>query len=253
MTKFILSLLALATMLGGCSAESDGERGARDMDGGRFHILVFTRTSGWVHDSIEEGVAAVRRLAADNDFGVDHTEDASAFTEENLAAYDAVVFLNTSETVFDDEQRAAFQAYIRRGGGYAGVHAASDTEYDWPWYGELVGAYFASHPEVQEATIHVVDPDHPSTAHLPERWLRADEWYDFREPPGEGVNVLLLLDEDTYQGGRMGDHHPIAWYHEYDGGRAWYTALGHTIASYREPLFLQHLLGGIEWAAGVRD
>jgi type 1 glutamine amidotransferase len=249
--RSILAILALAAVLAaGCSADHP-ERERDAADEARFRVLVFTKASGWVHDSIEEGVAAVRRLGAEHGFGVHHTDEASAFTEESLAAYDVVVFLNTSETVFDDAQRAAFKSFIRNGGGFAGVHAASDTEYDWPWYGGLVGAYFASHPEIQEATIHVVDPGHPSTAHLPEQWVRTDEWYDFRDPP-DGVNVLLMLDEDSYEGGRMGDHHPIAWYHEYDGGRSWYTALGHTRESYREPLFLQHLLGGIAWAAGAR-
>jgi type 1 glutamine amidotransferase len=133
-----------------------------------------------------------------------------------------------------------------------GIHAAADTEHGWPWYGGLVGAYFASHPEPAQARIRVESRDHPSTRTLPDPWNRFDEWYDFEQNPrSQGVTVLLALDEASYSGGQMGDDHPIAWYHEYDGGRAWYTAGGHTEDSFSEPAFLEHLLGGIRYAAGA--
>jgi type 1 glutamine amidotransferase len=161
-----------------------------------------------------------------------------------------VIFLSTTGDVFDGNQQAAFERFIRRGGGFVGVHSAADTEYDWAWYGGLVGAYFKSHPRIQPATLIVADSTHPSSEHLPPRWARRDEWYNFREAPAVG-RTLLVIDEKSYSGGTMRLRHPMAWCQEYDGGRAWYTALGHTIETYGEPLFLRHLLGGILWAAGA--
>ena len=175
-----------------------------------------------------------------------------------------MVFLSTTGNVLDAAQQAAFERYIRAGGNFVGVHAAADTEYDWPFYGGLVGAYFKSHPivpHVQTATVRVADRRHPSTRHLPDHWVRADEWYDYRANPRGNVHVLATLDERTYRstippappgfGGQMGADHPIAWCHRYQGGRSWYTGGGHTDASYGEPAFRKHLLGGIRWAAGI--
>ena len=161
-----------------------------------------------------------------------------------------MVWLSTTGDVLDGAQQAAFRRYIRRGGGFAGVHAAADTEYRWGWYGRLLGARFDRHPAVQPATIRVVDRRHPSTRGLPRRWTRTDEWYDYRAQPRRGVRVLALLDESTYSGGSMGARHPIAWCRRFQGGRSWYTGGGHTAASYAEPRFRAHLLGGIRWAAG---
>ena len=160
-----------------------------------------------------------------------------------------VVFLNTTGDIFNPDEQAAFERFIQRGGGFVGIHAASDTEYDWPWYGRLLGTYFRRHPVIQSATLKVVDPSHRSTRHLPIEWKRTDEWYDFRHDLDPDITVLIRIDETTYKGGRMGADHPISWYHAYDGGRVWYTAIGHTAKSYKEPLFLDHLLGGITWAA----
>lgn len=215
-------------------------------------ILVFSRTAGFRHSSIESGIAALRNLGAANGFAVDATEEARQFTTANLSRYKAVVFLSTTGDVLNGEQQAAFTTYIRNGGGFVGIHAAADTEHGWPWYGELVGAYFASHPAPARARIRVENRDHASTRTLPDPWLRFDEWYDFQQNPrSRGVTVLLTLDEASYPGGQMGDDHPIAWYHEHEGGRAWYTAGGHTDASFSEPAFLEHLLGGIRYAAGA--
>lgn len=220
---------------------------------GPDRLLVFSRTAGFRHSSIEPGIAALRNLGAANHFAVDATEDARQFTTANLSRYKAVVFLSTTGDILNAEQQAAFMTYIRRGGGFVGIHAAADTEHDWPWYGGLVGAYFASHPEPAQARIRVENRDHPSTRTLPDPWNRFDEWYDFEQNPrSRGVTVLLTLDEASYSGGQMGDDHPIAWYHEYEGGRAWYTAGGHTDESFSEPAFLEHLLGGIRYAAGAR-
>jgi type 1 glutamine amidotransferase len=220
----------------------------------RYRVLAFSRTTGFRHDSIPDAIAAVQGLGAQHGFAVDATEDPSIFTDPGLSGYRAVIFLLTTGHILDDAQQAAFEAYIAAGNGWVGVHSAADTEYDWSWYGGLLGAYFASHPDVQPATIVREDVDHPSTASLPEVWGRTDEWYNFRTNPRAtaDIHVLARLDESSYSGGTMGDH-PIAWCHSYAGGRAWYTAGGHTSESYSEPLFLAHLLGGIEYAAGGAD
>nr|WP_312881202.1 ThuA domain-containing protein [Actinomadura alba] len=216
-----------------------------------FRILVFSKTAGFRHDAIPAGITALRELGAANDFTVDATEDAGAFTTANLSGYQAIVFLLTTGDVLNAAQQTAFESYITAGGGYAGVHAAADTEYDWPFYGGLVGAYFASHPAIQQATIRVEDRAHPSTAHLPAAWQRTDELYNYRTNPRGTVHVLATLDESTYTGGSMGGDHPIAWCQAYRGGRSWYTGLGHTIESYSEPAFRAHLLGGVRYAAGA--
>ncbi len=219
-----------------------------------FNALVFSKTAAFRHDSIPAGIAAIEHLGEDHGFTVDATEDATAFTTENLANYDVVIWLSTTGDVLNAEQQAAFETYIQNGGGYAGIHAASDTEYDWAWYGDLVGAYFQGHPPgTPDATVVVEDPAHPSTADLPARWDRTDEWYSFQSNPRGDVHVLASLDESTYDAGgnAMGDDHPIAWCQYYDGGRSWYTGGGHTDASFEEPEFLEHILEGIRTAAGV--
>ncbi|MEM6936163.1 MAG: ThuA domain-containing protein [Pseudomonadota bacterium] len=214
-------------------------------------ILAFSKTEGFRHGSISSALTAIETLGAQHGFAVDATEDATAFTDANLANYAAVAFVLTSGNVLNDSQQEAFERYIQAGGGYVGVHSASDTEYQWPWYGGLVGAYFQRHPAQQTATLTVEDPDHPSTRNLPTTLSRFDEWYDFRTNPRGAVNVLMTIDESTYNGGQMGPDHPLVWFHEYDGGRSWYTAMGHTSASYSESEFLSHLLGGIQYAADL--
>jgi type 1 glutamine amidotransferase len=209
-------------------------------------LLVFSKTAGFRHESIPAGIKALREL-----FRVDATEDADAFTADNLARYRAVVFLNTSGTVLDAGQKAAFEAYIRGGGGFAGVHGAADTEYDWPFYGDLVGAYFASHPAIQRAVVRVEDRAHPATTGLGETLTRTDEWYNFRTNPRPKVHVLMTLDESSYTGGTMGADHPHAWVRTVDRGRSFYTAGGHNAEAYAEPAFRAHLAGGIRYAAGL--
>jgi len=217
-------------------------------------LLVFSKTDGFRHASIKDGKIALQKLAAGHNFAIDFTEDSTAFTDANLAHYGVVIFLLTTGEIFNDNQQAAFERYIRSGGGYVGIHSASDTEYDWPWYGQLLGAFLNiahKHSRVLQTTIHVVDRTHPSTVMLPPLWVRTDEWYNFATNPRGKVHVLMILDESTYIGGTMGADHPIAWWHDYDGGRSWYTALGHTSESYYEPLFLAHLWGGITYAVGA--
>ncbi len=213
-------------------------------------VLVFSKTAGFRHSSIPNGIAAIQTLGSGNGFTVTATEDANQFTTANLAQYQAVIWLSTTGDVLNATQQTAFQSYIASGGGYVGVHAAADTEYDWPWYGGLVGAYFLSHPAIQQATVRVEAPTNVATAHLPANWVRTDEWYNYRTNPRSNVRVLLNLNEATYSGGSMGDH-PMTWCQNYGGGRAFYTGLGHTEASYTESNFTRMLLGGIQIAAGA--
>lgn len=210
---------------------------------------MFSRTVGYRHESIPDGVNAIAAIGEEYGIAVEHTEDAAAFSVANLARFSAIVFLSTTGDVLDSTQQVALESFVRDGGGFVGVHAAADTEYDWEWYGRLVGAYFLSHPSVQQATVRVEDSTHLSTTCLPPSWTRTDEWYDFGTVPSDSVTILATVDESTYSGAAMGPPHPIAWYHRFDGGRAWYTAMGHTSESYREPAFLDHLAGGIVWAA----
>ncbi|MEU4155283.1 ThuA domain-containing protein [Actinoplanes sp. NPDC026670] len=213
-------------------------------------VLVFSKTAGFRHSAIPNGIAAIRQLGAQNGFTVTATEDAGQFTAANLAQYQAVIWLSTTGDVLDAAQQTAFQSYIAAGGGYVGVHAAADTEYDWAWYGGLVGAYFQSHPATQQAAVRVEDTANVATAHLPQRWIRTDEWYNYRASPRARVRVLMNLDESSYSGGSMGDH-PITWCHNYGGGRSFYTGLGHTEESYADPNFTRVLLGGIQFAGGA--
>ncbi|MGI8634358.1 MAG: ThuA domain-containing protein [Segetibacter sp.] len=226
---------------------------------GKPRVLVFTKTSGWHHSSIPNGIAAIQKLGLENNFVVDSTADASYFNEDSLKNYSAVIFLSTTGDVLNSDQQLAFERYIQAGGGYVGVHAAADTEYSWGWYGRLVGGYFFDHPgihdtfpNVQEGVFNVVDQTNNATKHLPKQWKRRDEFYSFKKLNPD-TKVLLTLDESTYQGGKRMGTHPMAWYHEYDGGRAFYTALGHTEESFADPLYLKHLLAGIQYAIGENN
>jgi cytochrome c len=242
--RWLCWLLLLSFQLFGllsCSSEKEEPR-----------VLVFSKTGGYRHASIEAGVAAIQKLGQEQNFVVDTTEDASDIREENLKNYHAVIFLNTTGDVLNKQQQNDFERYIQAGGGYVGIHAAADTEYEWPWYGKLAGAYFESHPNnpnVLKGTFRVLDKSHPATAPLPDKWEREDEFYNFKDMNTD-VRVLMDIDEKSYEGGTNGDNHPMAWYHEYDGGRAFYTSVGHTDESFSEPLVLQHILGGIQYAVG---
>jgi len=233
-----VAMVAVLVSAFGCASQSPAS-----------NVLVFTRTTGFRHASIPAGIVAIRELGAQARYTVDATEDPAVFNEARLAGVKAVVFLNTSGTVLNDDQRSALERWIRAGGGFLGVHAAADTEYEWPFYGELLGTWFARHPAVQTATVHVIDRAHPATSRLPETWTRTDEWYDFRAQPS-GVRVLAEVDESTYTGGSMGTHHPIAWTHGMGAGRSVYIAMGHTEESYAEALFREMLLGALRFTSG---
>lgn len=245
---------------GGTSLASSASAGGSQGAGGTRatvtpSLLVFSRTLGYRHESIPVALEALGQLAETEGWEFAASEDASVFSDAGLAPYNVLVMLSPTGDILDAEQEAALERFIRAGNGYAGIHAASDTEFDWPWYGELVGAFFSSHPAIQEARLIVEDRTHPATAHLPETWVRTDEWYGFRTNPRPDVTVLISIDESSYAPGdsAMDGDHPIAWYHEHDGGRSFYTALGHTSQSYAEPDFMAHLKGGIAWAAGAAD
>ena len=216
-----------------------------------LRMLVFTRTQGYRHEAITEGTAALCDLAATRDWAIALTEDPATFSAEGLADYDLTVWLLTYGDVLSETQEQAFEAFVAGGGGYVGIHSGTATEYDWPWYGEFVGAYFDEHPAIQTATMTVVDPTHPATEHLAGTWQWEDEWYNFHAQPRAGVDILLTVDESTYSGGTMGANHPIAWSHELDGGRMFQTSLGHRPASYSDPVFLEHLTGAIRWVGGL--
>ena len=261
----VAALVAVAIVpIAGAQADKGGHQGHGKK---HFNALIFSKTAAFRHtECIPSGTVAIAQMAQRNGFTVDATENAADFNDANLAKYDVVIFLCTTGDVLNGAQQTAFEHYIQGGGGYAGIHSASDTEYDWSWYGGLVGAYFRDHPGVagvnqqfQQATINVEDRKSAATKRLPAQWTREEEWYNFRTNPREDVHVLMSVDESTYDprgyslpGGSppMGDH-PISWCHEYDGGRAFYTALGHKGVYWKEPLLLSHVLGGIQMAAGA--
>mgnify|MGYP001965559611 CR=1 FL=1 len=213
-------------------------------------LLVFSKTAGFRHGSIETGAQALKKLGEENGYKVTTTEDSAYFIEDSLQNYSAVVFLNTTRDILNDVQQADFERYIQAGGGFVGIHAATDTEYDWPWYNKLVGAVFDSHPKIQEATLRIENKEHNATNMFTDSiWTKSDEWYNFVNI-NPNIQVLVSVDETSYEGGTNGDEHPISWFHEYDGGRAFYTELGHTDETYSNPQFLSHLLGGINYAVG---
>jgi glucose/arabinose dehydrogenase/cytochrome c551/c552/type 1 glutamine amidotransferase len=243
-------LLSIATLVGAAFFFM----GSASKPAAKQRVLVFSKTVSFYHSSIPTGVAALQKLGRENGFDVDTTTNSQYFTEDSLKHYSAVIFLNTADTkgtLLNHVQQADFERYIQAGGGYVGIHAAADCEYQWPWYGKLAGAYFKTHPKVQPAKLTVHDQSHESTKHLPAVWERTDEWYDWKKAPSkEDVKLLISIDEKSYEGGQTGEYHPMAWYHEYDGGRAFYTAFGHTNETYSEPAYLQHVLGGIRYAMG---
>lgn len=212
-------------------------------------VLVFSKTTGYRHSAIEIGINAIGKLALENNFAMDTTTNSSLFTSENLKRYSAVVFLNTSGTLLTREQKANFERYIQEGGGFVGIHGAAASEYGWAWYGRLLGAFFTTHPQIQEAELNIVNKKNMATRHLPDPWIYTDEWYNFTKL-SSAIQILITINEDSYLGGDYGEGHPIAWYHNFEGGRSFYTALGHREENYSDPLFLKHLLGGILYAMG---
>ncbi len=212
-------------------------------------MLVYSKTNGFRHSCIEVGVAAIQKLGKESGFNVVATEDSTVF-EKSLKKYNAIMFFQTTGDVLSVEGEKNFQKFIQNGGGFVGVHAATDTEYNWPWFNALVGAYFESHPEQQQGLLEIVDTEFSATKGLPRHWSKWDEWYNFKNTQWDRVKVVMKLDSKSIKGSKHPGNHPMAWYHHFNGGRSFYTALGHTEASYTDELFLNHLKGGIEFAIG---
>jgi type 1 glutamine amidotransferase len=214
-------------------------------------VLIFSLTKGFHHASIADGISAIKQIGENDNFEVDTTTNPALFTDANLKQYKALIFLSPTGTgLFTPQQQNAFINYIHKGGGFVGIHAATDCCYDWDWYGKLVGAYFSKHPKIQQATLNVVDSKHPSTQNIPSAWLHTDEWYNFKQVSPD-IHVLIKVDESSYTGGEMNNNHPIAWYQQFEGGKIFYTALGHTKEDFTtDTLFLKHLTGGINYALG---
>jgi len=247
--KKLGTLLLLSASLAAPALGADADR----------RVLVYTKNGkGYVHDNIPASVAAIKKLGAENNFAVDVSDDPAMFTDQNLKRYKALIFDNTNNEIFDnEEQKAAFQRYIRAGGGFVGIHSSSGSMRQWPWFWEMLGGKFLRHPKLQTFTIKVKDPKDPSTAHLPATFEWTDEFYFLDHMP-DGLHVLLAGDlttlndpaKDKYPGKKFGDESPLAWRHQFDGGREWYTALGHKSEYYSDPRFTKHILGGILWAMG---
>ncbi|MCU4676545.1 ThuA domain-containing protein [Catenovulum sp. 2E275] len=224
----------------------------------QFNVLLFSKTAGWHHKSINQGVNGLETLAKQHFFKLDWHEDANRFNDEFLKQFDVIVFLNTTGDILNKDQQAAFQRFIQSGKGFVGIHSAADTEYDWPWYGKMIGHYFKIHPQIQTAQLNILNNQFPGMVAFNDKQLWTDEWYDFYPSKQTNLNYILAVDEQSYSPEAswgdiktkgMGDFHPIAWYHNYDGGRAFYTALGHMPSVYSNEQFLRHLYGGIYWAA----
>lgn len=261
MRRTLVGLAALATALGGCGDDLAPTRpvvidAACVGVTGQPRVLVYSRETLWTHPSTPVARAALVDMCATRGFNVTASSDPAVFTEARLADLDVVVFAVTSGNVLDEPARAAFAPWVRAGGGVVGLHSASATEYDWPFFVELIGARFRTHPPVLTVgDVTVEDPAAPSTAGLPPRWSRTDEWYAFHErPEAQGVHVVLALDEASAQPPLPDDqragYHPIAWTDDHLGGRMFYTAMGHTPESYAEPAFLDLVAHAIAWAAG---
>lgn len=235
---------------------------AAPLPAAQFRALLYTKTNGWHHDSINHAVEAMQAIATMHSFELVWSEDTGRyFTDAGLEDFDVVIFLLTTGDVLNADQQAALERFVQSGKGFVGIHSASDTEYDWPWYRAMVGRMFHIHPRIQTATLEVAERDFPGMDRFPPRFLFTDEWYEFQAPESDDLHTLLTIDESTYephtdwgekQGQGMGDFHPLAWFHAYDGGRAFYTALGHLAATYDDPAFRHHLFGGIYWAATGR-
>jgi uncharacterized protein len=225
----------------------------------QFEVMVYTSPDSWHNRTIPTAVIEFQEMGLRHSFGLTWTQQPGSFNDANLGRFDVIVFLHANGQEFTSEQMESLKGFIRNGGGFVGIHGTSISNDREEWFRKLVGRVFIKHPAVQTAVMHVVDKGHPSTMHLPERWLWTDEWYSFGETLTENQKVLVTVDGSTYNTGRTrGDDttvsgnnifYPISWYQEYDGGRSFYTALGHMPSLYKDKSFLDHIYGGIFWAA----
>ena len=223
----------------------------------QFEILIYAQYDQYHKDAIPTGILAFKDMAEKHQFGLAWTMDADVFTEEGMKDYDVVVFFNAKADRFTDEQKQGLKAFLNKGGGFVGIHVASTTNGEWPWYNQLVGRIFTNHPRLQSGTLQVIDKDFPANLHLPEKWIWSDEWYNYGEAQSENLRDILVVDESTYDTTwgydvpitGMGDYHPVAWYQEFDGGRSFYSGLGHKAEHYQDERYLEFLYGAILWAA----
>ena len=214
------------------------------------NVLVFSKTNGFRHASIADGQEMFKKMAEENNWKLTFSEDSLLINNKVLSKIDVLIFLSTTGNIFGADQKKALQKYIHKGGGFVGIHAATDTEMDWKWYVDMVGGAFKSHPKQQSATINILNHDFKAMQHFGKTWLRFDEWYNFRTPINPNAVVLATVDESTYQGGTMGDNHPVIWYQNYEGGKIFTTALGHTKESYINPDFVKMIKEAVIWAGG---
>ena len=224
----------------------------------QFKALIVTTTKGWHHESLHSGVLAVQQLGIKNYFDVAILEDPNGFTDKYVEQYQVLIFISTTGDIFDSAQQKVMERFIQSGKGFVGIHSASDTEYGWDWYTKLVGRMFKIHPSIQTAKLIITDNNFPGLQGFANNKLWTDEFYEFGPEKISDLNYILAVDESSYnskvdwgnnKGNGMGKFHPIAWYHNYDGGRSFYTALGHLPSIYSDPAFLNHLYAGIFWAA----
>jgi uncharacterized protein len=228
----------------------------------QFKALIVTTTRGWHHESLHAGVLALQDLGRKNFFDAVLWEDPNGFTDQFLSQFQVVIFLNTTGDIFDSAQQKVMERFIQSGKGYVGIHSATDTEYDWDWYNKLVGRMFHIHPTIQTARLIVADTTFPGLQGFANNKLWTDEWYEFGPEKVNDLHYILAIDESSYnpkadwgargKGVGMGKFHPLAWYHNFDGGRAFYTELGHMPTDFSDPIFLNHLYAGIFWAATGR-
>ncbi|HTN19355.1 MAG TPA: ThuA domain-containing protein [Pelobium sp.] len=214
------------------------------------NVLVFSKTNGFRHASIADGQEMFKKLAEGNNWKLTFSEDSLMISNKVLSKIDVLVFLSTTGNIFGADQKKALQKYIHKGGGFVGIHAATDTEMDWKWYVDMVGGAFKSHPKQQNATINIINHDFKAMQHFGKTWLHFDEWYNFRNPINPNAVVLATVDESTYKGGTMGENHPVVWYQNYEGGKIFTTALGHTKESYTNPDFVKMIQEAVVWTGG---
>lgn len=233
--------------------------------GQQFQVLVYTSPDRWHDPTVPVAMLEFQEMAKKHDFGLawaqkeGNADTTDPFTDDYLGRFDVIVFLHSRGYDLSKQQMESFKRFIRNGGGFVGIHAPAASKKQEEWFHQLIGRVFTDHPEEQSAVMHVRDKNFPATMHLPDKWVWTDEWYSFGEPMTENLKTLITVDEETYDPDRtwgddnrftaMGNFHPIAWYQEFDGGRSFYTSLGHIPAAYKDPWFLAHIYGGIYWAA----
>lgn len=226
------------------------------------HILIYTKNGeGYVHNNISSSIKALKKLLDENNMTYLASEDPALFTSNNLEKFDLLIFSNTNNEAFDtDLQRVAFQKYIQNGGGFVGIHSASGSERDWPWFWAMLGGKFFRHSSFQTFNVVKIDPDHPSATPVPNYWQREDESYYLKELNPD-IHIILATDLtsitddklDEYPGNTFGKYFPVTWHHHFDGGHQWYTSLGHSVEHYEDPVFMNHILGGIQWVLQSRS